>query len=307
MSAAERIRLLSDEWAALRVGRQSIDDYLNFAEEITSETNGAVMEEFVAQLQYIGDYLIADADRKSYQQWVATLLSSTAQQLGWQPGSDESDDRKRLRAQVLFTLGYIARDSLVLAKAARLAQLELRTPGTVDPTIVSTVLELSAVNGNTSLYNQIVDRMKTASSPEEYSILMGTLSRFSDPSLLQRTLQFSLAPEVRAHDVHVLITGVMENPAGRQLAWKFVRDHWTEIEKSQGTFNTEQLVEPMGSFCDAGLLSEMREFFTRNPVPAADRAIQLAVERASYCIDLKSQQALRLSSWLDRRESTAGK
>lgn len=307
LTAAERIRLLSDEWASVRVGRQSIDDYLDFAEGMQSEGNGTVMGELTSQLQYIGDYLTEGSNRASYQQWVIELLTGAAQELGWQPLPGESDDHKALRSHVLSALGNTGRDPQVLAEAARLAQLELKKPGTVDATIAGTVFALAALNGDASLYNQIMDRMKNASSPEEYSMLMGTLSRFSDPALLQRTLQFSLTPEVRAHDVHVLITGVMENPFGRQIAWNFVREHWAEIEKAQGTFTSETLVESMGSFCDARLHDEVKDFFSRNPVPAADRALRLALERVNYCTDLKSQQAIRLSSWLEHRGSPPGR
>ena len=90
------------------------------------------------------------------------------------------------------------------------------------------------------------------------------------------------------------------------MAWNFVREHWAEIEKIQGTFNSETLVESMGSFCDARLHDEVRDFFTNNPVPAADRTLRLALERVNYCIDLKSQQGIRLSSWLDRHGSGQG-
>jgi puromycin-sensitive aminopeptidase len=306
LTAAERIRLLSDEWASVRVGRQSIEDYLEFAEGMGSELNGAVMEELTGQLKYIGDYLIADNKRASYQRWVIGLLTRTSEGPGWQPAPGESDDRKALRAYVLFALGYTGRNSQVLAEAARLAQVELKKTGAVDPIIVGTLFELAVLNGDASLYNQIMDRMKKTSSPEEYSMLLGSLSRFSDSALLQRTLQFSLTPEVRAQDVHILITGVMRNPSGRQMAWNFVREHWAEIEKIQGTFNSETLVESMGSFCDARLHDEVRDFFTNNPVPAADRTLRLALERVNYCIDLKSQQGIRLSSWLDRHGGGQG-
>jgi aminopeptidase N len=307
LTAAERIRLLSDEWASARVGRQSIDDYLDFVEGMRSEPNGVVMRELTGQLQYIGDYLIEGANRASYRHWVIGLLTHTADELGWQPAPGESDDRKALRAYVLSALGYTGRDPGVLAEAAKLVQLELAKPGAVDATLTGTVFKLAALDGHASLYNQMMDRVKKTSSPEEYSMLMGTLSGFSDPALLQRTLEFSLTPEVRAQDVHVLITGVMENPAGRQIAWNFVREHWAEIEKLEGAFSSETLVEATGSFCDARLRGEVSDFFSKNPVPAADRTLRLALERMNYCADLKSQQSVRLSSWLDRHSIPAGK
>jgi aminopeptidase N len=307
LTAAERIRLFSDEWASVRVGRQPIDEYLDFAESAGSERNGAVMDELLGQLQYIGDYLVADADRESYQRWVVGLLTPAGTELQWQPAAGESADRKDLRAHVLYTLGYTGRDPQVLAEAARLAQLALQKPDAVDATLASTVFELAALNGDESLYNKFMDRSKQAASPEEYSSLMKALAQFSDVHLLERTLRFALTPEVRSQDVAKLIASVMENPSGRRVGWDFVRAHWTEIEKLQGGFSSESVVEATGSFCDARMRDEVKDFFTKHPAPAADRTLGLALQRANYCVDFKSQQAGQLSSWLERRGSSAGK
>ena len=63
-----------------------------------------------------------------------------------------------------------------------------------------------------------------------------TLSQFGDQKLLQRTLDFAISPDVRSQDALQVITGVMGNPAGEKLAWDFVRQHWTEVEKAGGPF-----------------------------------------------------------------------
>ena len=307
LTAAERIRLFSDEWASVRVGRHSINEYLDFAQTAGSERNGAVMDEVLGQLQYTGDYLITDADRESYRQWVIGLLTPAAKELQWQPAVNESADRKALRAGVLYALGYTGCDPEVLAEATRLAQLALQKPETVDPTLATTVFELAALNGNEALYDKFMDRTKKVASPEEYSALMKALAQFSDVHLLERTLRFALTPEVRSQDVARLIAAVMENPSGRYIGWEFVRAHWSEIEKLQGGFSSEGVVEATGSFCDARLRDEVKDFFAKHPAPAADRTLALALQRANYCVDFKSQQAGQLSSWLDRRGGSAGK
>jgi aminopeptidase N len=307
LTAAERIRLFSDQWASVRVGQQSIDDYLSFAASAGSERNGAVMGELLGQLQYIGDYLVAEAERESYRHWVVELLTPAATELQWQAAVGDSADRKALRAGVFYSLGYTGRDSQVLAEAARLADLALQKPDAVDPTLAGTLFELAALNGDESLYNKFMDRAKKAASPEEYSALMRALAQFSDVHLLERTLRFALTPEVRSQDVARLIGAVIENPSGQRIGWDFVRAHWSEIEKLQGGFSSESVVEATGSFCDARLREEVKDFFTKHPVPAADRTLALALQRANYCVDLKSQQAGQLSSWLERRGSSGGK
>ena len=127
----------------------------------------------------------------------------------------------------------------------------LEHPESLDRTMARTVFSLAAMNGDAALYDKFFDRLKKAKTPEEYYIYLGTLTSFSDPSLLQRALEYSLTPEVRSQDTLGLIAGVMGNPAGERLAWDFVRAHWAEIDKANSGFISGELVEATSSFCDA--------------------------------------------------------
>ena len=53
-----------------------------------------------------------------------------------------------------------------------------------------------------------------------------TLPQFSDPKLLQRTLDFAISPDVRSQDALQVITSVMGNPAGRETGLGFRSPHW---------------------------------------------------------------------------------
>jgi len=100
---------------------------------------------------------------------------------------------------------------------------------------------------------------------------------------------------------------VMDSPAGEKLAWNFVRSHWDKIQKIMGGYNTGGLVSTTGSFCDAGMRDQVKQFFMEHPVPAAERSLRQALERVNYCIDLRNQQSPALASWLQRNGASSGK
>ncbi len=305
--AGERVRLLSDDWASVRVGRQTIGGYLGFVEGFREERNRAVMDELTERLEYVAKYLVTDPDRESYQSWLRNLLEPAAKELGWTPSPGESDERKILRSQVLYALGHAGGDPQVLAEAAGLAQHALADPSSIDSTVASTVFALAAQTGGSSFYDKIVGRLRETSSPEEYYLLLDTLPRFRDPKLLSRTLRFALTPDVRGQNVPKLISAVMENSAGQRLAWDFVRTRWPEVRKAVGEFNTIELVEATGSFCEADLGDQVQEFFAAHEVPSAERSLRMALEQIRDCVDLKSQQTSRLAAWLGQHEVSAGK
>lgn len=306
LTAAERIKLLNDTWASTRVGRLQIGDFLALAQGLRADRDRAVFDQLTGRLEYIGEYLVNDSDRQGYQQWVRQLLTPLAHELGWQTSAGESDERKVLRARIMRTLGYTGRDPEVLAEARRMTEQALQDPSAVDGTIAATAFGLAGSTGDAALYDQIFGHLKTAKSPEEYYIYLQTLSEFTDPSLLDRTLQYALSSEVRSQDTLGLIAGVMENRAGERLAWDFVKGHWADIEKVGGGFTSGEIVAATGSFCDPEMRGQVKDFFSTHKVPTAERTLKQSLERINYCMDLKSQQQTQLASWLQQHATPVG-
>ena len=57
-------------------------------------------------------------------------------------------------------------------------------------------------------------------------------------------------------------------------------------------------IAALWSFCDAGTLAEVKQFFASRKVPEAERTLQQATERISACAALAAQQSGKLGAWL---------
>jgi puromycin-sensitive aminopeptidase len=307
LTPAERIMLLADTWASVRVGRESIGDYLTLAEGLRQDHNPAVMEQLLGRLDGIGQYLVSDRDRAAYQDWLRNLLAPNLKQLGPEPSPSDTDEQRTLRAHLMSTLGRTAQDPEVLAEAHKLTEQSLQRPGSVDDELEFTVFRLAALNGDAALYDQISDKLKHAQTPAEQYLYQSSLSMFSDPALVERTLEYAISPEVRSQDALIVIARVMLNPSSQKAAWDFVRSHWPEVEKAGGPFASAEIVGVAGSFCSSAMEDEVKQFFTAHPVAAADRTLKQTLERIDYCADLKAQQSAQLSAWLGQRSGTRGR
>jgi aminopeptidase N/puromycin-sensitive aminopeptidase len=305
LNPAERILLLSDFWAAVRVGKTPIGDYLHLVEGMGDERSRAVMHEIAGGLNYIGTYLVTNEDRVAYSLWVRRIFSPAAKRLGLSPQAEESPERRNLRAEMLQVLGGVGHDPEVLAEARRFTRQALQQASAPDPELAPVFLMLAAQHGDAALYEQMLDRVKTAKTPEEYDLYLKALAQFSDPALLQRTLEFALSPGVRSQDTQRVIASVMRNPAGRELSWDFIRSHWRDVAGNGGAFASDQLILGAASFCNAGLQSEVRNFFSGHEVLAGGRLLKQSLEQIGYCSDLKAQQQEQLRAWL-RQQGEAG-
>ncbi len=306
LTPAERIALQTDIWASVRVGREPVGDYLAFAQGLASDRNRAVMDDVLGRLDFIERYLVNDADRDSYRAWLRGYLSPMLKDVGWEPKPGESDERRTLRGRLFNALGYDARDPQVLAEARRLAEKVLDDPSSVDRQLAGGAMALAALNGGEDFYARLMTALKNPKSPEEYYMYLFTLPQFSDPKLLQRTLDYSISPDVRSQDALGVLTSVMANPDGQKLAWDFVLSHWDAVQKVGGPFASAQVVGTTSSFCDAHMRDQVVEFYAAHKIEAAERTYRQAIERINNCVDLKSQQEPQLASWLGQHGSSVG-
>jgi aminopeptidase N/puromycin-sensitive aminopeptidase len=306
LTPAERIALQSDIWASVRVGREPVGDYLAFAQGVASDRNRAVMDDVLGRLDFIGRYLVTDSDRDSFRAWLRGYLSPMMKDVGWDPKPGESDEQRTLRGRLFNALGYDARDPEVLAAARKLAEKALDDPSSVDRQMAGGAMALAALNGDQALYDRLMVAIKNPKSPEEYYMYLFTLPQFSDPKLLQRTLDYALTPDVRSQDALGVVTSVMGNPEGQKQAWDFVLAHWDAVQKVGGPFASAQVVGSTGSFCDAQMRDQVVEFYAAHKIEAAERTYRQSIERINNCVDLRTQQQPQLASWLGQHGSSAG-
>ena len=306
LSAAERMMLLGDVWASVRVNREPIGDYLVVAKGVQADRAGAVLGEVLDKLSYIEDYIVSDADRNTYELWVQKLLAPVVQDVGWEPKPGESEDRASLRAELMTTLGDVG-DPQALAAAQKLAKQYLTDSASVDHDLAGRALQIVARTGDQNLYDQIMTDLKSATTPENHSTGIVVLSRFKDPRLVERTLEYAISSDVRSQDAPYLIAMVMRNPATEQQAWSFVQSHWDSIDKLGGAFAGGVIVQATGSFCNSEMRDEALSFFTSHTAPAAERSLKQSVEQINYCVDLKTLQGPQLASWLQQSGAASEK
>jgi len=102
----------------------------------------------------------------------------------------------------------------------------------------------------------------------------------TDPSLLAKTLEYSLSGEVRDQDVMYIFGSVGGNPNGRLLAWNFLKANWQRINKrfGDGSFLFVRFIEYSTRIVDETIAKDVEAFFTANPAPSATRTIQQSLE-----------------------------
>jgi aminopeptidase N len=301
LTPAERIALVSDEWALVRADRHDLGTFFDLAGGFKGERTPPVMDTLLDALESIDQELTTESSRPKYRAWVSALLRPALQEVGWTAGPGENEEKKALRARLVEGLGNTARDPDVIAKAREVVLSELANPGSADPTLLNAAVTVGARGGDVALYEKYLARSRSASDPEEHYRYMYALASFGDPSLVRRTMEYILGPEVRNQDAKLFISRLIGNDDARALAWQLLQARWNDVQKKTGEFvGNTVIVAALGSFCDARTLADVRRFFGVHKVPDAERTLQQAIERITACVARAAAQSSKLAAWLNR-------
>ena len=301
LTSSERMSVVGNEWALVRAGRHRVTDYLAMAEALKNDRTRSVMDEMLARFGYIDGRLLTDQERPAFYAWMRSYLSPMIKELGLDKKPNDTPDQALLRARVFLAAG-VAGDTAAIAKANELTQMDLKGE-TVDPTLLDSAVAVAARNGDAALYDQFKAKLKTAGDAEEYYRYFYALAEFHKPELLQKTLEWSLTPEVRTQDMGI-ISQVAENRVGRKLAWDFVKSHVSEIRAKQGGSigaASVPYIGVAGNFCDASMKDDATKYFeSQKTARTPQRGYKSALESINYCIEMRQRESQNLAQWLQK-------
>ncbi len=302
-SPEERIHFLGDQWAMVRVGRLSIGDFLGTLEKMKGERARALVDVMMGRFGEIHDTVVSAADRPAFEKWVRDFLRPMAAELGDTPTPGESDDRRGLRSDVFAILATFGRDPQLLAKSRLLVEQYMRDPNSVEAALAGNALSISALEGNTTLYDRYLEHMKTAKTPEEYYNYFGALSQFPSAELAKRTIELELSPDVKNQDLSFF--GLLSVPDTQAADWELFKSNFPAIKEKAGASLSGGFASLAGAFCDEKLRDDSQDFFTAQNLPGSERTLQNAKDGVNACIELRSLQQANLSAYL-RKPPAAG-
>jgi aminopeptidase N len=139
---------------------------------------------------------------------------------------------------------------------------------------------------------------QTAGDPQLRIQALLALSRFRDPALVVRALDYAVSPQVRNQDALRLIQTELTDRRTQDVAWQYVRQNWSRVQTQITTFTGGYLVSSMGSFCSVDRSREVTDFFAEHTIPAASHALDKAHDSIADCVELRVLQGQNLKRWL---------
>ena len=305
LTPEERIALIGNEWALMRVGKHSVGDYLALADQLKNTPGADLLQEVSNRVSYVNDHIVTEADRPQFQAWLRAAFSPMMQQLGYSARPTDTPEQKEKRNILFRMLGNVAQDPVVIQKAGTLIQQYMKDPASVDPTLGGAVISVAAQHGDPELYQQYKAQLQKVKSPQQYYRFFYALADFPQPALIKQTLDSTLTADVRGQDLYLLIN-LLANPASQNATWDFMRQNIDELMKKTGggLGGVGIFLYGAQNFCSANQAAELKQFFDQHPFPGTERNQKEAAETINACVELASQERAPLAAWLKQNGNT---
>ncbi|WP_204122543.1 M1 family metallopeptidase [Lacticaseibacillus mingshuiensis] len=209
----------------------------------------------------------------------AKIFGQQYARLGLVPQSTDTNDDQLSRETVVGSVVF-ADDAKVIedAHALYLAHAANLDAMPADPRPYVLISEAKHF-GDQALLDSFFAAYRKTSDPSVKKSLMAAVPRLTDPELLKQVVaHFEDADTIKPQDLRAWFRGVLNNPAGEQLAWDWIRSEWGWLEKTVGgdmEFTT-YITVISGIFRTQERLDEFSAFFDpKKDVPGLGREITM--------------------------------
>src|SRR6266545_3174671 len=297
LATAERIALLSDEWALVRAGVREVGSFLDLCASFVREEDHAVLDELVARLAVIEHRLVADDDRAALQSFVAAVFAPQLAATGWDAAPNEADTTRLRRAAAVRGLGLVARDRPAIVEACgRLDRWLGGERAALEPNLHDAAVTMAARSGDTSRFDAFRALFRKENDPAFRRRWLLALASFEDAQLAARGIDLAFGDEVPLQDTASFAAALFGNRTAREPFWTRLRADWDRMHARlhAAPMLRRHLVEAEG-------------FLAAHPMEEARQASAQTLERLRQDVALRERTQRAIGSWLARRAPGRGK
>jgi len=300
LDAAERSGYLGHLWALTYRGDLPIASFMDTIGRLKGDDTRVVVTALCAYLEILSHQLLPSSERSRFASFVRGLLNPIWKTVLWDPLPGEDDDRRWLRADLLWTLGTVGQDDDILSELPRRQTRYQAKADSLDPTLLTAFIRLCAHSDGGTRFDFYLGKFERSVSPEERDRYLIALADFSKPALARKFLAYTLTEAVRPQDVWKPMRSLLSHPAVQGEAWTYLKANWLAFKTKGGSIGAQRMIQATRSLWRSDWHDEVKAFFSlpENRVPSAERAFAQTLEFIQLGIGFKERQAQGLSDWL---------
>jgi len=297
LAVTERFNLINDAWATTVAGLMPLTDYLDLTGRFIAERDKNVWAVLLDSFSFL-NRIITVADRPALEAFVRGRVGPAVADLGWAPRNGESELTKQLRGELIGAQGKLGNDPAIQRRAAELYRTYCDDATAVDPNVVPSLVATLAHTGDATRYDEFNERLRTAATPQEERRYLFSLAAFQPTALLERTLARTISGEIRTQDAPFLVSAILGNVYGRELAWAFVKANWEKMDHMFPKQGLRRMCGGIISLATPELERDVRDFFATRKIDLGGKTLEQYLEQLRIGVNMRERNGIGLRQYL---------
>ena len=300
VSAIDRLLLLDNYILLQRAGISSTAELLDLLSAYQAETSENVWGSMALSISEARKLIENHpASEEKLDQFVATLVISLAESLGWDDKPDDSAQTLRLRGLAISLAAGAKVQSIIDEGLKRFA--EFKKPSDLSPSTRTTVYYCGARYGSTEDFEKLLSLYETIQNADEKDEIAAGLTSVKEPQRYEKLLSLLDTDFIRRQDLMHWYAWLLRNRYSRASAWQWLTTHWDWVQQE---FSSDKSFGYFARFCGGvfstdGELEQFKNFFEpKKSIVALARDVTLAEQEIRSRVAWRERNEVPVKEWL---------
>nr|OQO21284.1 hypothetical protein B0A51_10340 [Rachicladosporium sp. CCFEE 5018] len=303
LTVEDRAGMIADAGALSAAGYSKTSGLLSLVKSFDAEPDFVVWDELTARIGAIRSaWIFESQDKKdALRTFQRDLVAKKSHELGWEFKPSDGHIQQQFKA-LLFGAAASAGDEKT--KTAAFEMFEKFTAGdrsALHPNLRSSVYAVVLRYGGAKEYDALVHEYTTAATSDERNAALRSLGRAQSPELIQRTLAYSLSPQVKEQDVYLPLAGLRAHKEGIEAFWAWMKENWETLRKKMPpsfTLLGSTVSMATSGFTKQEQLEDVEAFFKERSTKGFDRNLAQSIDAVRAKIGWLERDGKDVEDWL---------
>jgi hypothetical protein len=219
---------------------------------------------------------------------VADLAGPALERLGWDVDDADTDLVRKLRGDLIATMGNLARDDEAIGRCRQIVD-GMMAGDAVDPEVATAALAVYARNGGADEYKTLWKAYRESTTPLDQVRYLRSVAAVARKEQALATLDKVVDCEVRTQDGFWVFARLLAGDSGPAV-WAQARSRWDDVLAVMPGMTRTRVVEGIPALSQPDVAADVKGFFAEHPLPEASRVLEQKLELLDANVKLRERE-----------------
>jgi len=256
-SSEEKYSLIDDYWSMVLNGSENSNKFIEFSSKFSNETDPDILTLLYSCFSTLNRIM---KNKSQLHSVIKTIFENSFEEL-FQIKNRSIREIQSLAISLRALSILVEDDSKIqLSKNIFNGFIENNSED-FEPDIVSSAISITAYFGDNKTFNQYLDLMKNAKTPQDEVRFQRALVMFKGKKHIETVYDYILEDKIRSQDAPYLLAGALNNEENGWMTWKFIINNWEVLTKKFPENSIVRMLSGIRSLSHRKYLDEINNFF----------------------------------------------